>query len=177
MTMLSCNHHTQLKLGLVSFFPIGAIPIMSQVSKSVLVPYSAETMFKLVDDVERYPQFLPWCSGTHVISRDPLETIATIHIRYAGVAKSFTTENKKEGLECMRIQLRDGPFKTLRGAWYFQTLSATACKVKLDLEYTFANGLLERAVGPVFGMIAETMMDRFVSRADALFAVDSLSSS
>ena len=141
---------------------------MSQVAKSVLVPYSAETMFALVDAVERYPEFLPWCSGTEVVSRDDVKTVATIHIRYAGVAQSFTTENTKEGVEWMRIQLKDGPFKTLRGAWHFQPLSASACKVELELEYTFANSLLERAVGPVFGMIAETMMDRFVSRAESL---------
>ena len=142
---------------------------MPQVSKSVLVPYSAETMFALVDAVERYPEFLPWCSATEVHLRDALQTVATINIRYAGVAQSFTTENEKEGVTWMRINLRDGPFKTLRGAWHFRALSALACKVELELEYTFANSLLERAVGPVFGMIAETMMDRFVARADALY--------
>ena len=101
--------------------------------------------------------------------RDVLQTVATINIRYAGVAQSFTTENEKEGVTLMRINLRDGPFKTLNGAWHFQSLSATACKVELDLEYAFANSLLERAMGSVFGMIAETMMDRFVSRADTLY--------
>jgi ribosome-associated toxin RatA of RatAB toxin-antitoxin module len=145
---------------------------MPQVSKSVLVPYSAETMFALVDAVERYPEFLPWCSGTQVHSRDELQTVATINIRYAGVAQSFTTENEKEGVAWMRIQLRDGPFKTLRGAWHFRVLSAAACKVELELEYTFANNLLERAVGPVFGMIAETMMDRFVARAETLYGTN-----
>jgi ribosome-associated toxin RatA of RatAB toxin-antitoxin module len=145
---------------------------MPQVSKSVLVPYSAETMFSLVDAVERYPEFLPWCNSTEVHSRDALQTVATINIRYAGVAQSFTTENKKEGVTWMRINLRDGPFKTLRGAWRFQSLAVAACKVELELEYTFANSLLERAVGPVFGMIAETMMDRFVARADALYSAN-----
>ena len=142
---------------------------MPQVSKSVLVPYSAETMFALVDAVERYPEFLPWCSATEVHLRDALQTVATINIRYAGVAQSFTTKNEKEGVTWMRINLRDGPFKTLSGAWHFQSLSAAACKVELDLEYAFANSLLERAMGSVFGMIAETMMDRFVSRADTLY--------
>ena len=147
---------------------------MPQVSKSVLVPYSAETMFALVDAVERYPEFLPWCSATEVHLRDALQTVATINIRYAGVAQSFTTENEKEGVTWMRINLRDGPFKTLRGAWHFRALSALACKVELELEYTFANSLLERAVGPVFGMIAETMMDRFVARADALYGAGAI---
>lgn len=142
---------------------------MPQVSKSVLVPYSAETMFSLVDAVERYPEFLPWCSGTEVHSRTALQTVATINIRYAGVAQSFTTENAKEGVAWMRIKLRDGPFKSLEGAWHFQSLAAGACKIELELDYAFANGLLERSIGPVFGVIAATMMDRFVSRADALY--------
>jgi ribosome-associated toxin RatA of RatAB toxin-antitoxin module len=145
---------------------------MPKVSKSVLVPYSAEIMFALVDAVERYPEFLPWCSSTEVRLRNALQTVATINIRYAGVAQSFTTENDKEGLTVMRIKLRDGPFKSLEGAWHFQSLAASACKIQFDLEYTFANNLLERAVGPVFGMIAATMMDRFVSRADALYGTN-----
>ena len=143
---------------------------MSQVAKSVLVPYSAEMMFALVDAVERYPEFLPWCSRTEVLKRDSALTVGTIHIRYAGVSQSFTTENRKEGVEWMRLSLRDGPFKSLSGAWHFAALSEKACKVELNLDYTFSNTLLERAVGPVFGMIAETMIDRFVSRADALYA-------
>ena len=141
---------------------------MPIVQRSAQVPFSTTEMFQLVDAVERYPEFLPWCGGTEVLKRDERETIATIAIRYAGVSQSFTTVNTKENHEWMRLTLRDGPFKNLQGHWHFFALSAEACKVELQLEYAFSNIVLEHAVGPVFGMIAETMMDRFVARAENL---------
>jgi ribosome-associated toxin RatA of RatAB toxin-antitoxin module len=144
---------------------------MPHVEKSVLVAHSAATMFRLVDDVESYPTFLPWCDGTRVIERTEVLTVATIDIRYAGVAQSFTTENAKRTNEWMQLKLREGPFRSLTGAWHFVALSPEASKVSLVLDYQFANALLEAAVGPVFGKIAETMMDRFVMRADALAGV------
>jgi ribosome-associated toxin RatA of RatAB toxin-antitoxin module len=141
---------------------------MPLVVKSVLVSHSVQTMFDLVDDVEHYPDFLPWCGGARAIERDATKTVATIDIRYAGVKQSFTTENTKQRPEWMKIELRDGPFRKLQGCWTFTRLADEASKVELQLEYSFANGLLEAAVGPVFGMIADTMIDRFVNRADAL---------
>jgi len=142
---------------------------MPQVARSVLVPYSAAAMFGLVDEVERYPEFLPWCGGAAVLSRDADLTVARIDIDYLGVHQSFTTANTKEGNEWMRISLREGPFRSLGGHWHFTTLGEAASKVELSLEYAFANRLLEKAVGPVFNTIAETMIDRFTQRAETLF--------
>ena len=141
---------------------------MPQVVKSVLIPHSAQTMFDLVDAVERYPEFLPWCGGARVLERDTDRTVAMIDIRYAGVVQSFTTENTKRDGEWMKLALREGPFRQLQGLWTFTKLAAEASKVELQLEYSFANVVLEAAIGPVFGMIADTMIDRFVARADAL---------
>ena len=142
---------------------------MPQVAKSVLVPYSAAAMFKLVDDVERYPEFLPWCGGARALERTDTLTIAVIDIHYAGVRQTFSTANTKEGVEWMRLQLREGPFKELGGHWHFQALGEGASKVELMLDYAFSNALLEKAVGPVFGMIADTMIERFVTRADTVY--------
>lgn len=142
---------------------------MPLVQKSALVAHSAAQMFKLVDAVEQYPDFLPWCGGTRLLMRDTLTTVATIEINYHGIRQSFTTANTKQGTESMQISLRDGPFKQLEGEWRFSTLDSTACKVLLRLDYSFANGILEAAIGPVFGMIANTMIERFVARADALY--------
>lgn len=142
---------------------------MSRVEKSALVPYSAANMFALVDDVERYPAFLPWCGGAEVLERDAVKTVATIHIHYLGIRQSFTTENTKvDNLE-MKIKLLDGPFEHLDGVWRFQALETSACKIIFILDYGFANTLLEAAIGPVFGVIANTMIDRFVARADTLY--------
>ena len=92
---------------------------MPSVKKSLLVPYSAEMMFRLVDAVEDYPLFLPWCGETEILARDHSATTARIEIRYLGVTRSFTTTNRKEGFETMHIELVDGPFKSLEGLWHF----------------------------------------------------------
>lgn len=144
-------------------------PLMSRVDKSVIVPHTAEQMFLLVDDVARYPQFLPWCGGAEVIEQNDERTVATIFIDYMGLKQSFTTENRKHGQRGMDLRLREGPFKRLEGTWRFHALGEDACKVELSLDYSFANALLEAAVGPVFGMIAATMMERFVARAEKIY--------
>lgn len=141
---------------------------MPQVEKSVLVPHPASTMFALVDDIERYPEFLPWCGGARIVRREDSVTVATMTIRYAGAIQSFTTENIREGEEWLHLKLVDGPFHDLAGHWRFRALSEAGCKVEFALKYRFANALLEKAIGPVFNMIADTMVDRFVARADAL---------
>ena len=142
---------------------------MPRVEKSALVPYASSQMFALVDDVARYPEFLPWCGGGAVTEWSEHVTVATITIDYRGLKQSFTTRNMKRDHTAMDIQLVDGPFKRLDGAWRFQPLAENACKIALVLEYGFANVLLEKTVGPVFDMIANTMIERFVARADALF--------
>ena len=142
---------------------------MPLVQKSALVPYSTAEMFALVDDVERYPEFLPWCGGTSLLARDALMTTATIEINYLGIRQSFTTANTKQGSESMHIHLQEGPFKELEGTWHFTALGRVGCKVALRLEYSFANAVLETALDPVFGFIANSMIERFVERADTLY--------
>ena len=142
---------------------------MSTVEKTALVPYSAAQMFALVDDIDRYPEFLPWCSDASVDRRSDATIIATLHIDYRGIKQSFTTENSVDQNVEIHMRLVEGPFSRLDGLWRFQTLSASACKVSLTLDYGFNNAILETAVGPVFGVIANTMMERFIARADALY--------
>lgn len=142
---------------------------MARVEKSALVPYSAAKMYVLVDDCERYPEFLPWCSSAETPVRDATRTLATIHIDYRGIRQSFTTENAKVENAEIRMSLREGPFDHLDGTWRFQALSDSACKVSLVLDYGFGNSLLKKAVGPVFGMIADTMIESFITRAEALY--------
>ena len=139
------------------------------VTKSVLVGYSAEQMFALVDAVEAYPQFLPWCSGTDIAYRDETRMRATLHVNYHGAKQSFTTENTKEPPRRLTVKLVEGPFRILDGEWRFLALNASACKVDFRLHYEFSSKLLERFVGPVFGYIANTMVDAFVKRADKLY--------
>lgn len=142
---------------------------MSSVSRSALVPFSARQMFDLVEDVEQYPRFLPWCSGTSVTHRDSQVTHATININYRGIKQSFSTKNLKQPPERMNLQLVEGPFRALDGEWRFTPLNNDACRIDFRLSYEFSSVLLEKLVGPVFGHIAGTMMDAFLKRADQVY--------
>lgn len=142
---------------------------MAEVRKSVLIEYSAPQMFELVDRVEEYPRFLPWCGGTELIHRDALSTVARLHIDYHGIRADFSTENEKEAPHRMTLRLRHGPFRRLDGLWLFKPLGETACKVEFHLYYEFASHLLERALGPVFHHIANSFVDSFVRRASEVY--------
>lgn len=138
----------------------------SKVEKTVLVMHTCAEMFNLVDQVEDYPQFLPWCGGTQVLRRDDDITEATIHIHFHGLKQHFSTRNQKQFPHEMRISLLDGPFKTLTGEWQFIALREDACKIVFKLEYEFANSLIERVIAPVFNHIANTFVDSFVAHAN-----------
>ena len=142
---------------------------MSEVKKLVLIERTPAQMFALVDDVEDYPRFLPWCDGTEVRERTDATTVATLHINYHGIKSQFTTENAKEAPGLMRLRLREGPFRQLEGEWHFLPLGETACKIEFRLQYEFSNKLLEKVLGPVFNHIANTFVDAFVKRADQVY--------
>ena len=127
-------------------------------------------MFALVDAVEDYPKFLPWCGGVDLIERGDTSTSATLHINYHGIKQQFTTQNMKQSPHSMVIKLKDGPFKQLDGDWRFTQLAENACKIEFRLNYQFANSLLEKIIAPVFIHIAATFVDGFVARADKIYA-------
>ncbi len=141
-------------------------PNMAQVEKTVLVGYSAEQMFQLVDDVERYPEFLPWCERAVLNLRGEHNFVATLHINYHHVRQQFTTENTNQFPSRMDIKLVDGPFHKLEGFWHFIPLAENACKIEFTLHYEFASHLLEKLISPVFSHIANTFVDAFVERAE-----------
>lgn len=142
---------------------------MAQVKKTVLIHHTAGEMFLLVDDVLKYPEFLPWCGGVDLIHQDQQSTVATLHIDYHGLRQKFTTENSKTFPESMTIQLKDGPFKHLDGTWQFIPLNEEACKIEFSLNYEFSSHFLEKIIAPVFSHIANTFVDGFVVRADKIY--------
>ncbi len=142
---------------------------MVQVNKSVLVGHSALRMFELVDAVEKYPEFLPWCGGSECSFRDGQITRATLHINYRGIHQRFSTENAKTPPSLMQITLIEGPFRMLEGSWRFTDLAGAGCKIELRLNYEFSSRLLEKLVGPVFGYVANSMVDAFVKRAQSVY--------
>jgi ribosome-associated toxin RatA of RatAB toxin-antitoxin module len=142
---------------------------MAEIEKSVLVGYSATQMFNLVDTVENYPDFLPWCSGASMELQDDDSAHATVNINYHHIKHSFTTKNTRCPPELIEMELVEGPFEHLDGRWHFIPLSENACKIEFRLHYTFSHRLLEKLVGPVFYMIANSFVDAFVERAEAIY--------
>lgn len=142
---------------------------MAVVQKSVLLPFSAEQMFALVNGIEEYPKFLPWCGDTKVLQREGNKVVASIAINYHGVKHAFTTENVNQQPTQIKITLVEGPFRHLDGTWIFKPLRADACKVELDLHYEFSSKILEKMIGPVFHIIANNMVDAFCKRAEVVY--------
>lgn len=138
---------------------------MPLVEKSALVEHTPAEMFELVDRVEDYPQFLPWCGGTELIERTAEKTVATIRINYHGLKLHFSTENAKQPVTGMSMKLRDGPFKRMEGGWRFTALGEHACKIEFRLDYEFSSKLVQKTLGPMFGRITDAFVDSFVKRA------------
>jgi ribosome-associated toxin RatA of RatAB toxin-antitoxin module len=140
-----------------------------EVNRSVLVGFTPEQMFGLVEAVEDYPKFLPWCGGATVLHRDEHITRAAILINYHGIRQGFTTENAKRAPSEMLIRLVEGPFRSLDGSWRFTGLAGRGCKVELCLRYEFSSRILGKLVGPVFNHIADTLVDAFARRAEQVY--------
>jgi ribosome-associated toxin RatA of RatAB toxin-antitoxin module len=140
---------------------------MPTVRKSVIVARPREALFALVERCEDYPRFLPWCSAAEVFERDERVTRARICIDYHGLQSHIETRNVKEAPERIALEFVDGPFREFHGVWTFAALGTEGCRVELALDYAFANRALEAMLGPVFGHIVETLVDRFVARAES----------
>ncbi len=147
---------------------------MKHVRKSVLLWYSPVEMYELVTDVQRYPEFLPWCDRAELLQRHDDGVTARLGLHYMGVRHAFTTRNVQLAGERVAVQLVDGPFSRLEGEWLFRPLGRTgseqqACKIEFDLRYAFASPALETVVSPVFDRIANTFVDSFVRRAEDVY--------
>ena len=140
---------------------------MKRIARSAIVEHSAGEMFALVDDVESYPRFLPWCRAAKVEERTAGSVKATLSVGMRGLKQTFSTRNELRPPEAMDMRLLKGPFRHFAAAWRFKPLSAQACSVEFSLEYEMA-GPLARMLAPLFDHIADTMVDAFTRRADDL---------
>lgn len=142
---------------------------MVTVNKHALVSYSAEKMFSLVDDIEAYPEFLPWCRSAKVLSRTEDEVKACLELVKGVVHKSFTTVNRLQKGKMIEMRLLEGPFRRLEGFWRFDRLEEDACKISLDMDFEFSNKMVGMVMGPVFNQIANTLVDSFCKRASDIY--------
>lgn len=143
---------------------------MKHVHKEVLIWYSPAQMYGLVTDVARYPEFLPWCVSSRVLEASDHGMLAELGLSVAGVKQKFTTRNMHVPNQQVDMELVDGPFSQLHGHWTFVPIGENqACKVTLDLKYSFSSQALATLVGPVFDKVAATLVDAFVNRAEQVY--------
>jgi len=132
---------------------------MHHLKKSVTAPCSAARMFELVADVERYREFLPWCTGSRILEQKDGEVVAEIHVGHGSASTSFATRNRNQPYKLVEMQLVDGPFKALEGSWHFEALPDGGCRATLELEFDFAGHIL----GTLFDLVFKEAMENLVS--------------
>jgi ribosome-associated toxin RatA of RatAB toxin-antitoxin module len=142
---------------------------LARVEKSALVPFSDRQMFELVKDVGRYKEFLPWCADSKLLSDEDDVVCGRIEVERLGIRQGFSTCNRYDAPRRMEIALKEGPFKSLSGAWEFIALREDACKVVLLLEFEFSGKLINAAFGKVFHQIANSMVESFCQRAREVY--------
>lgn len=143
---------------------------MTVIKRDKIIPFTSQQMYDLVNRIEDYPTFLPWCSASQVLSRTEDEIKAELTLSKGGIEKSFTTLNRLQKDKMIEVRLVSGPFKQLEGFWRFEMLDEKSCKVSLDLEFEFANFLVGLALGPVFTQVTSMLVDAFCERAEVLYA-------
>ena len=140
---------------------------MATVSRSALLPYATADVFAIVNDVLRYPEFLPWCSDAIVHAESSTEVLATLSLSARGLTESFTTRNRLTPFERIEMVLVSGPFRELSGGWTFTRLGADeGCRVALDLEFQLSG--MKALLGAAFSRAADQMVDAFSARANDL---------
>lgn len=143
---------------------------MPQINRTALVPFSAEQMYNLVNDVDSYPEFIPGCTGSRVLESGPTQMTAAVDVSKAGISKTFTTRNTLSSNQSILMHLVDGPFKKLIGGWTFTPLGQDACKIEFQLDFEFTNMLIELAFGRIFKELAASMVQAFTTRAKEVYS-------
>lgn len=142
---------------------------MKRVARSAIVEHAAAAVYSIVEDIESYPEFLPWCRAAKVLERGPTRTVATLTVGVRGIRQSFTTENANCPGEGIDLRLLKGPFRKFAAAWRFIPLGKGAARIQFSMEYEFSSRVIGRALEPLFDNIADTMVTAFSRRADQLY--------
>lgn len=142
---------------------------MTAVYKSTVVPYTADEMYALVNDIESYPEFFHWCKKAQILYMTDTRLQATIAIEIGKIKQEFTTENHMQPGRSINIQLVEGPFKYLSGKWQFEPQINRSCKVTLDIRFEFRNKLLKMALNKPFNYILDSLVESFCKRAHDIY--------
>jgi len=141
---------------------------MKRIARSAIVECSADAFYALVEDIEAYPSFLPWCAAAQLRERTPGRTVATLTLAAKGLRQSFTTENANLPGQSIDMRLLEGPFRRFRARWRFTPLSADAAKVEFTLEYEFSSRVVAALLNPVFSRLADDTVTAFARRAASI---------
>lgn len=142
---------------------------MTAIKKSTVVPYSAEEMYALVNDIEAYPDFLRWCKDAKIINANENRLQATVFIEAGKIKQSFTTENTMQSGRRINMRLVEGPFKYLTGCWKFEPQDEQSCHISLEIDFEFKNKLMKLALSHTFNHIMDNMVDSFSNRASEVY--------
>ena len=140
----------------------------THIQRSALLPYPAQALYDLVNDVARYPEFLPWCSSTKVRESTDVLMVASLEVAKAGLSQHLVTRNTLTPGQQIEMNLEEGPFTQLHGLWVFKPLGEKACKISLDLSFDYAGPIVRATLGPLFNQAANTLVDAFCQRAKQL---------
>ena len=151
---------------------------MRKAHRTALLPFSAQQMYDLVNDVDAYPEFLPWCGGARMRELPGGEMEATLDLALKGLHKSFTTRNRLVPGTEIHVSLVKGPFRALHGHWLFQDLDSASdspreihgCRVSLELNFALAGRILELTVGPLMERVGDSLVELFSDRARVVYA-------
>ena len=141
---------------------------MTSINRSALVMHSAQQMFDLVNDVEKYPQFVNGCVGAEIIEQSDTHMVARLSLKRAGLSYDFVTRNTLTAPDSIAMQLQEGPFERLTGVWRFKPLREDACKVEMELDFA-VSAITGLAIGGFFGQVAGNMVASFCERADKIY--------
>lgn len=142
---------------------------MTEINRAAVVTYTAEQMYLLVNDIESYPEFLPWCVDAKIIERQKHMLRATLSMAASKIKQSFTTKNTMQYGSRIDIQLLHGPFKYLSGHWNFNASNDGGCHVQLYIHYEFENKFMQYVLGGLLYKLLDTMVCAFVKRADNVY--------
>jgi ribosome-associated toxin RatA of RatAB toxin-antitoxin module len=141
---------------------------MREMTRSALVARSPELVYQLVEDIERYPEFVPGCTEATVLERGERELVARLTVRRGALRTEFTTRNLLEPGRSMHMDLVEGPFRMLEGDWTFTPVGTNGCRIELSLRFQFSNILKSALFEPLFEETAASLVRAFVSRAQSM---------
>lgn len=142
---------------------------MDHVRRTAVVPFSAGQMYALVNDIEAYPQFLPWCSAAHVQARRDDALTASVTMAIGRLRHTFTTANTMQPDRRIAVRLLEGPFRHLEGGWEFIPAGEHVCEIRLEMGFEFKTRLLELSLSKVFGRIINSLVAAFTRRAGEIY--------